>query len=363
MNRSKRLGLLFAALLVLPVGISYADHHEGPPGEEGPPSPEQIRAMDEGIRQRIGALPEHLRGQADDVQDAHMQFVHSMGVGDDLHIDGPRFFDSSIGFLEKLKADPAAAGDPAVRKLILFIASDFGEGEIPPPEVPTLELIKGEIEHLKADRKRFKAGHGNVTGSGMGHDPNMPPGTMPPGGMGHDPNMPPGHDPNMPPGTMPPGGMGHDPNMPQDGPAPMSPDGALLIGPGMFPNVPPACSNELRDSELQPQGTVEHNGQQGNLIFRTVCNMPGWENNAITLPAGRNASAFDVEAATMGKIFFGVSVEGGAPVWTTADGKDAFHALHLTSAAPSANGKYTIFIDPAKSDAGVSVTVRFIDHQ
>ena len=339
MNRSKRLGLLFAALLVLPVGISYADHHEGPPGEEGPPSPEQIRAMDEGIRQRIGALPEHLRGQADDVQDAHMQFVHSMVVGDDLHIDGPRFFDSSIGFLEKCLADPAAAGDPAVRKLILFIASDFGEGEIPPPEVPTLELIKVEIEHLKADRKRFKAGHGNVTGSGMGHDPNMPPGTMPPGGMGHDPNMP------------------------QDGPAPMSPDGALLIGPGMFPNVPPACSNELRDSELQPQGTVEHNGQQGNLIFRTVCNMPGWENNAITLPAGRNASAFDVEAATMGKIFFGVSVEGGAPVWTTADGKDAFHALHLTSAAPSANGKYTIFIDPAKSDAGVSVTVRFIDHQ
>ena len=142
----------------------------------------------------------------------------------------------------------------------------------------------------------------------------------------------------------------------------MSPDGALLVGPGMFPNVPPACSDELRDSELQPQGTVEHNGQQGNLIFRTVCNMPGWESNAITLPAGRNASGFDVEAATLGKIYFGVGVEGGQPIWTTADGKDAFHALHLTSAAPSADGKYVIMIDPAMSDPGVSVTIRFIDH-
>ena len=65
----------------------------------------------------------------------------------------------------------------------------------------------------------------------------------------------------------------------------------------------------------------------------------------------------------MGKIFFGVIVDGGAPVWMTTDRKDAFHALHLTSAAPSDNGKYTIFIDPEKSDAGVSVTVRFIDHQ
>lgn len=142
----------------------------------------------------------------------------------------------------------------------------------------------------------------------------------------------------------------------------MSPDGALLVGEGMFPNVPPECSDDLRNSELQPQGTVEKDGQTGNLIFRTVCNSPGYESNAITLPAGRNASQFDVEAATMGKIFFGVGVEGGAPIWTTADGKDAFHALHLTSAAPSPNGKYVIMIDPAKSDPGVRVTVRFVDH-
>ena len=50
------------------------------------------------------------------------------------------------------------------------------------------------------------------------------------------------------------------------------------------------------------------------------------------------------------------------PVWTTADGKAAFEALHLTSAAPSATGKYVIMIDPAKSDPGARVTVRFVDH-
>ena len=150
--------------------------------------------------------------------------------------------------------------------------------------------------------------------------------------------------------------------MPPMGDAPLSPEGALLVGPGMFDNVPPECSDDVRNSELQPQGTVEKDGMSGNLIFRTVCNSPGFENNAITLPAGRNASGFDVEAATQGKIFFGVAVEGGAPVWTTADGPQAFHSLHVTSAAPSANGKYTIFIDPAKSDPGVRVTVRFIDH-
>ena len=151
--------------------------------------------------------------------------------------------------------------------------------------------------------------------------------------------------------------------MPPMGDSPMSPDGALLVGPGMFPNVAPECTDDLRNSELQPQGTHDQDGMTGNLIFRTVCNSPGWENNAITLPAGRNASHFGIEAATTGKVFFGIGVEGGAPVWTTADGKAALDALHLTSAAPSPNGKYVIMIDSAKSDPGVRVTVSFVDHQ
>ena len=149
---------------------------------------------------------------------------------------------------------------------------------------------------------------------------------------------------------------------PPSGEAPMSPEGALLAGPGMFPNIPPECSDDLRNSELLPQGTEQHDGITGNLIFRTVCNTQGNEKNFITLPTGRNASNFGIEAATSGKVFFGVGVEDGVPVWTTADGKAAFDALHLTSTTPSPNGKYVIKIDPAKSDPGVRVTVSFIDH-
>jgi hypothetical protein len=131
----------------------------------------------------------------------------------------------------------------------------------------------------------------------------------------------------------------------------------------MFENVPPECSDDLRNSELQPQGTHEQDGMTGNVIFRTVCNSPGWASSAITLPAGRNASHFGIEAATMGKIFFGIGVEGGPPVWTTADGKAAFDALHLASAAPFQAGNYVIIIDPAKSDPGARITVSFVDHQ
>ncbi|MCH2664781.1 hypothetical protein MK139_10615, partial [bacterium] len=141
----------------------------------------------------------------------------------------------------------------------------------------------------------------------------------------------------------------------------ISEDGALLVGPGMFENIPPECTDDLRNSELQPQGTEQRDGVTGNLIFRTVCNTQGNEKNFITLPAGREAGAFGIEAATEGKIRFGIRVEGGAPVWETADGKAAFDSLHLESTTPSPNGKYEILIDSGKSDPNVRVTVSFID--
>ena len=42
--------------------------------------------------------------------------------------------------------------------LILFIASDFGKGLIPPPGVPTVDLIRGELEDLKTERENMKNG-------------------------------------------------------------------------------------------------------------------------------------------------------------------------------------------------------------
>lgn len=83
-----------------------------------------------------------------------MAFVHSMASGaQDAAQKRSHFFDSATGFFEKLANDPAALNHPGVRRLILFIASDFGKGEIPPFDVPTIDLIRGEIDHLNAERK------------------------------------------------------------------------------------------------------------------------------------------------------------------------------------------------------------------
>jgi hypothetical protein len=133
------------------------------------------------------------------------------------------------------------------------------------------------------------------------------------------------------------------------------PEGGAMKAPGGM-KVPPECSEELRTKEQQPQGTASVDGVEGNLIFRTVCSTSPFDTNAISLPEGRKASGFDVEAATPGKITFGIKSDAGVNVWTTADGKDAFKALSLGP------GTYQVFLDAAQSDPGARVTVRFVDH-
>jgi len=128
-------------------------------------------------------------------------------------------------------------------------------------------------------------------------------------------------------------------------------------------NVPPDCNDELRNSELLPQKeNVTVNGKTGNGLFRTVCARQPYDTNAITLPSGRAAGAFDVEAATPGKVAFGIRVEGGADVFHSSAGKTAFHSLLIEDTTPSANGKYTIYLDAANSDPGARVTIRFLDY-
>ena len=127
--------------------------------------------------------------------------------------------------------------------------------------------------------------------------------------------------------------------------------------------MPPPCSEELRNSELTPQATnVPCNGKQGNLIFRTVCSAAGYDQVAITLPAGRAAGCFDVEAITPNKVVFGIRVEGGPDVYHSSMGPPPLMGLILTDTIPSATGKYTIYLDTANSDPGAAVTVRFVDH-
>ena len=128
-------------------------------------------------------------------------------------------------------------------------------------------------------------------------------------------------------------------------------------------HIPPNCSESVRTSEQQPQQTnvPASNGKQGNLLFRTVCDMTPYDQVAITLPTGRQALDFGVEAITPLKVVWGIRVEGGADVYHSTAGPTALSNLLIQDSTPSATGKYTIYLDTAASDPGARITVRFID--
>ena len=122
---------------------------------------------------------------------------------------------------------------------------------------------------------------------------------------------------------------------------------------------PPMCSDELRDGELGPQAegvSCPHSDSVGNLVFRTVCNSDPWRSQAISLPAGRAADCFGLEAIAGHHIEFEIVNEAdGTPVFHTSMGKEAFDHLVLTE------GVYHINILSA-DEPDARITVRFIDH-
>jgi len=116
---------------------------------------------------------------------------------------------------------------------------------------------------------------------------------------------------------------------------------------------PPPCSDELRESELMPQAEGMPCGDRaGNLIFRTICNMPGYDMVAISLPDGRAASCFDVESMREA-IEFEIVTETGDLIWEPGMGKEAFMALKLDA------GMYHIRSRGGSPEG--AVTVRFVD--
>jgi len=134
------------------------------------------------------------------------------------------------------------------------------------------------------------------------------------------------------------------------------------VGPGGIPDPPP-CSDAQRISELSPQAVnVPCSGKQGNLLFRTVCASPGFNQASIVLPAGRAAGCFAIEAITRNRVTFGIRAEGGPDVYRSSQGPGALKGLALTDSVPSPSGKYTVFIDIPNSDPGAAVTLRFVDH-
>ena len=146
--------------------------------------------------------------------------------------------------------------------------------------------------------------------------------------------------------------MGDEPPMGDDG----MPGGLLMAGEGDLADLPlaPECSDDLRDSELGPQAeNVPCGDREGNLIFRTICNMPGFESQAISLPGGRGAGCFDLEALR-GDIAFEIVSEDGMHIFDTSMGKEAFMDLRLEGP-----GTFQIKSTDGSPDGGV--TIKFTD--
>ena len=131
---------------------------------------------------------------------------------------------------------------------------------------------------------------------------------------------------------------------------------ALREGDADLAHLPraPECTDELRESQLGPQEEGHPcRNREGNLVFRTICNMPGFESAAITLPAGRAASCFGIEALS-GSIAFEIVSEGGGPVWDMSMGPESYQGLKLDK------GVYHIRSVGGGDPAG-AITIRFVD--
>ena len=115
----------------------------------------------------------------------------------------------------------------------------------------------------------------------------------------------------------------------------------------------PECSDELRDSELGPQEEGHPcRDREGNLVFRTICNMPGFESAAISLPGGRAAGCFGIEALS-GGIAFEIVTEDGGPIWDMSMGPESYKGLKLEE------GIY--HINSIGGDPEGAITIRFVD--
>ena len=169
----------------------------------------------------------------------------------------------------------------------------------------------------------------------------------PPEEMG-DPAM---HDPGMDDPGM------HDPG---DGPPPEGMGGLHEGDPDLagLPH-PPECSAELQEQEMGPQEEGYPCGDRdGNLVFRTVCNMPGFRMAAITLPENRGAACFGIEALRGHIDFQIVDAMDGSVVWDTSMGKEAYKSLKLDGAPGS-----VFHIQVKGGSPEGSVTVRYVDVQ
>lgn len=133
-------------------------------------------------------------------------------------------------------------------------------------------------------------------------------------------------------------------------------DGILRAGEGDLGGLrmAPGCSDELQDGEQLPQAeNVPCGDREGNLVYRTICNMPGYGSGAISLPEGRSAACFGVEALR-GAIGFEIATENGMPIWDSTMDSDSYRDLSLDGP-----GIYDIRSTGGSTDG--AVTIRYVD--
>ena len=120
---------------------------------------------------------------------------------------------------------------------------------------------------------------------------------------------------------------------------------------------PSECTDELRTSEMGPQAeNIACASSHGNEVHRTICNVPGYDWQAISLPAGRQASCFGL-VAVKGQVAFEIVKESdGSVVWDVYMGKEAYEGLVLEGGEI-----YQVKMLPASS-ADARVTVSHIDY-
>ncbi|MEE2658683.1 MAG: hypothetical protein VX733_09290 [Candidatus Latescibacterota bacterium] len=132
-------------------------------------------------------------------------------------------------------------------------------------------------------------------------------------------------------------------------------DGILRRDPemGELP-IAPECSDEFVESEMDPQAEgVPCRDRAGNLVFRTICNMPGYDMQAISLPDGRAAACFGIEALR-GEIGFMIETEGGEHIWDTTMGKESYMRLKL-------DGPGVFHVKSTGGSPDGAVSVKFVD--
>ncbi|MBI2502163.1 MAG: hypothetical protein HYW07_02890 [Candidatus Latescibacteria bacterium] len=128
-------------------------------------------------------------------------------------------------------------------------------------------------------------------------------------------------------------------------------EGLLSAGEGRLAGLrlAPECSDELRQREQLPQAT--DGSCADNLFFRTICNSPGYNTVAISLPEDHDASCFGFEALR-GAMGFEIVAEDGMRVWDSS--KESIDDLKL-----SGPGVFQIRTTGGTADGGI--TIRFVD--